>query len=44
MIHGIHKSLLVLGGLTVASTIVFRSLKREDGDTVNQGKIFHHGG
>ncbi len=44
MIHGIHKSLLVLGGLTVASTIVFLSLKREDGDTVNQGKIFHHGG
>jgi len=44
MIHGIHKSLFVLGGLTIVSTIVFRSLKRGDGDTVNQGKIFHPGG
>ncbi|MGA7317756.1 MAG: DHA2 family efflux MFS transporter permease subunit [Silvibacterium sp.] len=44
MIHGIHKALFVLGGLTIVSTIVFRSLKRGDGDTVNQPKIFHPGG
>ncbi len=44
MIHGIHEALFVLGGLTIVSTIVFRSLKRGDGDTVNQRKIFHPGG
>jgi EmrB/QacA subfamily drug resistance transporter len=44
MLHGIHKALFVLGGLTIVSTIVFRSLKRGDGDTVNQQKTFHSGG
>jgi EmrB/QacA subfamily drug resistance transporter len=44
MIHGIHEAFLVLGGLTIASTIVFRSLKRGDGDAVNQQKILHPGG
>lgn len=44
MIHGIHKALFALGGLTIVSTAVFRSLKRGDGDTVNQPKIFHPGG
>ena len=44
MIHGIHKALFVLGGLTIASTIVFRSLKKDDGSTVSQGKIYHPGG
>jgi EmrB/QacA subfamily drug resistance transporter len=44
MIHGIHKALCVLGGLTIVSTIVFRSLKNGDGDTVNQQKVFHPGG
>jgi len=44
MIHGVHKTLLALGGLTVLSTIVFRTLKRGDGDTVSQHKILHPGG
>jgi EmrB/QacA subfamily drug resistance transporter len=44
MIHGIHKALIVLGALTAVSTIVFRSLKQGDGNTVNQQKIFHPGG
>jgi EmrB/QacA subfamily drug resistance transporter len=44
MIHGIHKALFVLGALTVVSTIVFRSLRKGDGDTVNQQKVFHPGG
>jgi MFS family permease len=38
MIHGIHQAFLVLGGLTVLSAIVFRELKKEDGDTVSQHK------
>jgi EmrB/QacA subfamily drug resistance transporter len=35
MIHGIHRAFLVLGGLTVLSSMVFRELKKEDGDTVS---------
>jgi EmrB/QacA subfamily drug resistance transporter len=44
MIHGIHKALVALGGLTVLSTIVFRSLRRGDGDIVSREKTFHPGG
>jgi EmrB/QacA subfamily drug resistance transporter len=44
MIHGIHKALVALGALTIVSAIVFRSLKRGDGDAVSHGKIFHPGG
>jgi EmrB/QacA subfamily drug resistance transporter len=44
MIHGIHKALVALGGLTVISTIVFRSLKEGDGKAVSQQRIFHPGG
>ena len=35
-IHGIHRAFLVLGGMTLLSTIVFRELKRGDGDAVSQ--------
>jgi hypothetical protein len=34
LIHGIHAALLVLGALTVLSALVFRELKRGDGDNV----------
>jgi MFS family permease len=44
MIHGIHKGFLVLGGMTVLSTIVFRELKSGDGDAVSQQKVVHHQG
>jgi len=44
MIHGIHKALIALGVLTIASTIVFRSLKIGDGDDVSQHKVLHPGG
>ena len=37
-IHGIHRAFLVLGGMTILSTIVFRELKRGDGDSVSQAK------
>jgi hypothetical protein len=36
MIHGVHQAFIVLGGLTVLSTIVFRELKDNDGDSVSQ--------
>jgi MFS family permease len=44
MIQGIHKALVALGILTILSTIVFRSLRRGDGDDVSQHKVLHPGG
>jgi EmrB/QacA subfamily drug resistance transporter len=42
-IHGIHRAFFVLGGMTLLSTIVFRELKRGDGDAVSQAKDLHAG-
>jgi EmrB/QacA subfamily drug resistance transporter len=42
-IHGIHRAFLVLGGMTLLSTIVFRELKRGDGDAVSQRTEVHAG-
>ncbi len=44
MIHGIHLAFRWLGGLTVASTLVFASLKSGDGASVSQHKYMkqHH--
>ncbi|HEX2668191.1 MAG TPA: MFS transporter [Gammaproteobacteria bacterium] len=44
MIHGIHEGFLVLGVLTVASTLVFQSLKSGDGDAVSRPKAVLPGG
>jgi MFS family permease len=44
MIRGIHKALWVLAALTIASTAVFASLKRDDGESVSQGKVIPHNG
>ncbi|HEY4379141.1 MAG TPA: DHA2 family efflux MFS transporter permease subunit [Acidobacteriaceae bacterium] len=44
MIHGIHEGLVALGLMTMASTVVFRSLKAEDGDDVSRQKALHPGG
>jgi hypothetical protein len=41
MIHGIHESFFVLGALTVLSTIVFRKLKRGDGENVSHQRAIH---
>jgi EmrB/QacA subfamily drug resistance transporter len=38
MIHGIHLALLVLGALTIASTIVFNELRTGDGNAVSRHK------
>jgi EmrB/QacA subfamily drug resistance transporter len=43
MIHGIHITLLVLGGFTALSSTIFRSLKRGDGSRVSQEKLPHVG-
>jgi EmrB/QacA subfamily drug resistance transporter len=44
MMHGIHLAFRSLGGLTIASTLVFASLKRDDGEAVSQQKPLsqHH--
>jgi len=44
MIGGLHKALLSLGVLTILSTSVFSSLKREDGRLVSKQKSVHPGG
>jgi EmrB/QacA subfamily drug resistance transporter len=36
LIHGIHKAFLVLGGLTILSSLIFRELRRDDGDNVSR--------
>jgi hypothetical protein len=41
MIHGIHEALVALGIVTIVSTIVFRSLKKGDGDDVSQHAELH---
>jgi hypothetical protein len=36
MIHGIHRALLVLGAMTMVSTLIFRGLRPDDGEAVSQ--------
>jgi EmrB/QacA subfamily drug resistance transporter len=43
MIHGIHRAFLVMGGLTVVSTVIFADLRSEDGDKVSQHQVLSHG-
>ncbi len=44
MVHGIHRALLVLGAITVFSTIVFRELRSMDGDATSRHQILQHAG
>jgi EmrB/QacA subfamily drug resistance transporter len=44
IVRGLHHAFLLLGALTIASTIVFRSLRSGDGDDVSQHKALHTGG
>jgi hypothetical protein len=44
MIHGVHEAFLLLGGLTILSTIVFAGLRSGDGDNVSEHNVFHPGG
>jgi EmrB/QacA subfamily drug resistance transporter len=43
MIHGLHQALVVLGGFTIVSTVVFSRLKSGDGSSVSQHKEIHAG-
>ena len=42
MIHGIHFGLLILGGMTILSTMVFRELKSSDGESTSLHKVLEH--
>ena len=44
MIHGIHLALLLLGALTIVSTIVFNGLRDGDGDAVSRYRAELPGG
>jgi len=39
LIRGVHRAFLLLGALTMASTIVFRRLRADDGDNVSRHKL-----
>jgi MFS family permease len=39
MIHGLHRALVALGGLTILSALVFRDLRPGDGERVSQHAI-----
>jgi EmrB/QacA subfamily drug resistance transporter len=43
VIRGLHRAFLLLGALTIMSTIVFRSLQSGDGDDVSRHKAAHSG-
>ena len=43
MIAGIHRALIVLGGVTILSAMVFRGLRRSDGDSTSLHKSVHDG-
>jgi MFS family permease len=38
-IHGIHQACLALGGFTILSTLLFRTLKADDGSNVSRHKV-----
>lgn len=44
MVHGLHLAFLVLGGLTIFSTFVFRELNSGDGNKVSEHKVIQHPG
>jgi MFS family permease len=44
MIHGIHKAFLVLGAWTIFSSLTFRELKNDDGDTLSLHQAIPHAG
>jgi EmrB/QacA subfamily drug resistance transporter len=42
-IHGIHEAFVVLGGMTIVSTIIFRELRKGDGDAISHAKALTTG-
>ena len=44
MIHGIHRALVVLGGMTVVSTAIFGGLRADDGEAVSRHEVVEHEG
>jgi MFS family permease len=42
IIHGVQRAFLVLGGLTILSTVVFMELKADDGEDMSRHDAAHH--
>jgi EmrB/QacA subfamily drug resistance transporter len=43
IVRGLHHAFLLLGALTILSTLVFRTLQSGDGDDVSRHKVLHSG-
>jgi hypothetical protein len=44
IVRGVHQAFLLLGALTILSTLVFLMLRSGDGDDVSRHKIAHSAG
>jgi hypothetical protein len=44
MIHGIHLTFLILGAWTIFAALIFRELKKDDGNTMSQHKAMPDAG
>ena len=42
-IHGVHTSLIALGALTIATTVIFGRLRKDDGNIVSHQEVAHAG-
>ncbi len=42
LIHGVQQAFLVLGAMTIVSSIVFMELKKDDGDAISRHDDSHH--
>ncbi len=42
IVHGVQRAFLVLGALTILSSVVFMELKKDDGEAISQHDAVHH--
>jgi hypothetical protein len=42
MIHGVQQAFLVLGGLTILSSVVFMELRKNDAAAISRHDSTHH--
>ena len=42
MIHGVQQAFLILGAITILSSVVFMELRKDDGEAISQHDSVHH--
>lgn len=42
LVHGVQQTFLVLGALTIVSSVVFTELRKDDGDAISRHDWAHH--